>query len=574
MRSDIDTTLMHNDNGSPSKLSKRRRTHGTQLINDMSTIHLSKAKTKIGLCLFALSIYIGIHLEQDPSIVDISSDVTFQGNNQDHRSIPTKAISDDATSLALLFPPGLLGGYRNQVLRFIAFVVYAKQNNISQLLLPSLLWSTKIHIPVINGTRFINNVQISVGEFPIPFEWIYDVDHWNSYYEYLPTLVQSNQMSTSRNVDCWVQPSEMHDIAQLQNAARYHVSNNQNNSHVFYYEYFPPTRSYPDIDNHPILINHLQRAVLLQGLIQPIAVNVTIPILTGRKSINPRKQNFATETEHCTNPRVYGGGKMSGVLWNAYISYQKTYLRSIPSQIDTSNPTSNIINKSFVPFDTDVWIYRALRPAEKWRNVAMQCIKMYAPTGNFIALHARVELEMMSHTCGKNMERNLTKIVQYVYQLYNDQPQTIKSSLSGLFIAVSRAGMEITYNYRNSPFRAYAEENLHTLNRLTGTRKSPNSFDEVIPAFECGETMLKQYYESNPNIPDHGTLLQSVINFYIAVSSDIFIGVAQSSYSTDILTTRYWLGKGLTNYRYTKDGIEAVENDGLPVPHGNCQRSS
>ena len=90
-----------------------------------------------------------------------------------------------------------------------------------------------------------------------------------------------------------------------------------------------------------------------------------------------------------------------------------------------------------------------------------------------------------------------------------------------------------------------------------------------IPVFECGERILRQYYALHPDVPDHGSLLQSVINFDIAVNADIFVGVKGSSYSSHVMTTRYYLGKGDQNYRYTKggSGIELVENGGLPEPH-------
>ena len=41
--------------------------------------------------------------------------------------------------LALVYPPGLIGGYRNQVIRILAFCIHAMKNNINKLLLPLVI---------------------------------------------------------------------------------------------------------------------------------------------------------------------------------------------------------------------------------------------------------------------------------------------------------------------------------------------------------------------------------------------------------------------------------------------------
>lgn len=567
-------TMDSQDMGSPSKLSRRRR------IDDKSTIRTSKRDLKVSIGLFLLSVYVGVYFQGSYKRVNNFLQVTIEEANV--MVAKTSAGADptsnggNVTTLALLYPPGMMGGYRNQVLRFIAFVVHAKEKNITQILLPSVLWTTKMIDPGFNHSKNDDN-QSFQRDFPIPFDWVFDVDHWNKYHEHLPLLVTPDRMISSSMFDCWIQSSELRDIHQLHNATSTIVDTNmQNTANIFYYMYDRSTKNKNDTNTNVIYINHLQRAVLMQGMIRPIANDVTIPILTNQLTINPRLHNFAPDTDHCTNPRVHGGGKKAGVLWNAYISYIKTAAKAAASTPLTGegdewamSKRSTRTNTSFVPFNTDVWIYQALQPAEMWRTVAMKCIQSHASSGKYIALHARIELEMMEHICGSGMEKNLTKILDQVYKLYGDQRESLKSSISAIFIAVSRDGIALTNNYRKSWFRPIAIDNLRTLDQIT--QGSPSA--SILPAFECGEKVLEQFYSINPSIPNHGTLLQSVINFYIAVSSEIFVGVAHSSYSTDILTTRYWLGKGSSNYRYTTGGIEQVENGGLPVPHSNCQKN-
>jgi hypothetical protein len=589
----FDTSAVQED-GSPSKLSPfKKRPRQVGMLRNNAFLFTSKIKKS--LCLLALLAYVGMRIERSKqprqNVLKASADIYFESSTRQNTE---SATLGGATTLALLYPPGLLGGYRNQVLRFIAFVVQAKRNNITQLLLPSLLWSTQISNPGIGRNSASGSTDAAMQWFPIPFSWIFDVDHWNTYSNNLPKLVNHDQLGSLRT-DCWLQPSEVDGILQLYNETSRKVWSNQTNSHLLYYNYYPSQQpsSTMNTTNSPLIINHLQRVALLQGMIRPLAWNVTIPILTGQLVINSRLHNFAPVTDNCTNPRVYGGGTKAGILWNEYVSYQKRFSGTVipvtSKQSETTNATSvpTGTDKSPVPFATDIWVYRALQPNQTWRNLANECISKHSATGNFIALHARIELEMMNHPCGADMEKNLTKILGHVNRLYNDLRQQAKETppgddrknapISGLFIAVSRSGMKVTNTNGNKRFRDFADENLRTLDRIT---KEPHQdYDSAVdsfltlPVFECGEKLLDQYYGLHPNVPDHGSLLQSVVNFYIAVSSNVFVGVSGSSYSTDVLTTRYWLGKGATNYRYTQTGVEQVENGGLPVPHSNCKRN-
>jgi hypothetical protein len=479
------------------------------------------------------------------------------------------------STLALLYPPGLLGGYRNQVIRFISLCVHAAEQNLNQLLLPSLLWSTQVMQIQIQApdrspgsgwntsttttdSSSSSSTEAVLGPWqPIPMEWIFDVDYWNEYAagsmndnnNDLPALVRLRDLHGS---DCW--------------------------------ENFPD--SVPD-GNHSNTVDQLsplQRAVWQQGTLGPIS-NLTQQLVAGQLlKFNPRKKDLLPDVAHCQNPVVYGGGRSFGRLWNDAIGHRK---------------------KNDIPYQQDVHVLRALRPAPVWREVGQQCVQrhvgFHANTEDtttstydqrrqqkastetittkrsykYVALHARIELEMMAHKCGKDMEWNLTKIVDQVQELaataatsLSDDDNGNSQNVQGLFVAVSRSGMEESGNLYHK-FQVYADDNLQTLNRLVrdgGTAKNP------LTVFECGENMLQEYYQKHPDVPDHGSLLQSVINFDIAVNADIFVGVRKSSYSTDVWTTRFHQGKGDTNYEYTKSGTRKIEDGGLPTPHINCKK--
>lgn len=82
------------------------------------------------------------------------------------------------------FDPKFLGGFRNQHMRFVAFVNFAVEHSIPQILLPSLRYG------------------VAQGEHrgrDVPFEYLFDVAYWNEQAERvgLPRLVRYDARA------CW-----------------------------------------------------------------------------------------------------------------------------------------------------------------------------------------------------------------------------------------------------------------------------------------------------------------------------------------------------------------------------------
>lgn len=431
------------------------------------------------------------------------SDKTRGQQPTQHSSSPDESTSSSTRTLALVYPPGLMGGYRNQVIRFIGLCMYAKQNNMTQLLEPSILWSTQLQ-----------GIGTSVQWLPIPMDWLFDVDYWNQVAsaEGLPRLVHEVP-----NSDCW--QSGLFD-------------------------------GYNTSDWGP-----LARASLLESKSFVGVTNETVRMISNDPTFKARRTDVLPAVSHCTKPFVYGSGKMGGRLWNDVMKWREKKSTS-----------------SSLPHDVDRAVLRALQPAPRWQEVAQSCLARNGNDNNmlsYVALHARIELEMFAHPCGKTMERNLTNIFRQVQHLVEEkEPPLPHNNITGLFVAVSRTGMEYTSDY-NAGLREIAEHNVRVFDHFVG--HADVKLGEHLNIFECGERLLQDYYRDNPHVPDHGSLLQAVVNFHLAVNAAIFVGVRGSSYSTDVWTTRFYLGKGQENYRYTKDGaVEPIENGGLPDPHVNC----
>jgi len=115
------------------------------------------------------------------SLPDLTS---FHPNASSHKT--TTQNNTLPTTLALLYPQGLVGGYRNQFLRFSAFVAHAHLVNATQLLLPTILW----------GTQY-NDTEDPRAFLPLLMQDLFDVQFWNSHHQ-LPRLVH-----TIQKPDCW-----------------------------------------------------------------------------------------------------------------------------------------------------------------------------------------------------------------------------------------------------------------------------------------------------------------------------------------------------------------------------------
>jgi hypothetical protein len=361
---------------------------------------------------------------------------------------------------------------------------------------------------------------------------LFDVDHWNSFSDHLPLLVKSIDDS-----DCWEEST-------ITNSTEKGFARESGPSSTF--------------------VTPMAREILESSALLTPVKDISYQILTGSLNVQTRKLDLLPQVENCSRPMVYGGGRGAGRLWNDYVRMPK-------AQAGMNETDARALES----FELISFVSKALRPAMKWREVAHQCVKerQWSKTNSssndevekmapYIALHARVEVDMMIHRCSKNMEKNLTAIFEMVesFKEYN-QHRFGEADLQGIFVAVSRHGIQ--QKTKEESVQTLLQENWITLNSSESRRSN---------FFECGEEMMQRWYSSQPDIEEdyYGSLLPSVLNFHIATQATVFIGVSKSSFSTDIWTTRYFQGKGDSNFEYTRNGIFPIPNGGLPPPHGNC----
>jgi hypothetical protein len=625
-------------------------------------------------------------------------------------------------TLSLLYPTGLMGGYRNQAMRFIGLVKHAIDEGYDRLLLPTLVWSTRYV-----NTRYLAkkpDFNPAVKFWPIPFDELFDVDHWNTFHHHrhesqnttgsegereqfsLPRLVFSvddDETNSNSNSVCWKPKTDdsIVSVPAIQRkkpkfaksflpllTSRMLFGNNNNND----------DGNKDDVDVDDESKNKRRDAFVLDPL-QAEAME----FLTGDKMARkPHKLNLSKSVNHCTHPHVFGGA--SSKLWENYMKIYKTP-ESYPKLVET--------------------VDEALVPAKPWRILADRCVEYHLGLGDdefmeeeedphalghdhsYIALHARVEAEMLVHKCGKEMERNLTTILElvellaldynsetgglpdfakerarelsYSSPISNDLRQQLRNNndnndddsknkkrrhLKGAFVAVARDEFNdvesfpnifniTSHNrgYLNQRSISYDKDGSELYTKILEAREreqkqrqaaaskgrrrlgeddgaappqsksndsnnnNNNNNSNPLPVFECGDGWVKHaFYESEdrqkklltpsssselekgyglyhkygPNnnkdgdenrsfpllpLPEHyfGDILPSMLNFWLAVRADVFVGVKKSSWSTDVWTTRYYYGRGDRNFEYTSDrGILAIGNGGLPENHKNC----
>lgn len=156
-----------------------------------------------------------------------------------------------------------MGGYRNQVIRFLALVVHALREDFSAIFLPSLLWNTQVG----NSTTWV----------PIPMDLLMDIDFWNSFHPKLPLLVEYN---AKEKYDCWTVETT--------------------------------TTSLPNN------ASSLSKQVVQRGFLTP-TYNISKAIVLQQLSVNQRRTDFLPNVSHCQHPVASGGGTMAGRLWNDYM---------------------------------------------------------------------------------------------------------------------------------------------------------------------------------------------------------------------------------------------------------------
>ena len=444
-----------------------------------------------------------------------------QLNNTSHLS--TQAREKDAngknmTSYGFIRKSGFIAGFRNQMMALTMLAIRANHGEHKQLILDHLTFKDTY------GTEKYE-----------PFEFFFDVEHWNKY-SYNEERLQDNGLPVA-------------DILE-------------------------PER-YP---------NWLPRLVFYDPSIHD--------------ELNPSNKLFSSK-EIAANPtRPYAYQEAPTTLFGNYIRYGKGRGPFAPKAVAESQETGPIRNPAEI-----LLLKGALQPhpalqavvdrsKEYLRKKGQRQGMSGSSTFRYMTLHARVEPDMQKHpVCRDKKVLKLQEIVDMIESKWPEPP------VGAVFLPINRQYLEkegtLPPNFKNDTesneeINWIAVENLQVLNRVTNHNGDEDGksvgglWNGRVPVVEFGSEALRgTVYEHRPSLSG------AILDYFLALDADIFIGTEVSSFSSDILGSRFYRGlsdsdtdahaqpidgyrKNLReqNYKYLPGGLEKWISDEMTVPPG------
>ena len=345
-----------------------------------------------------------------------------------------QATAPDPNLTTIALQSSLQFGFRNECQAFTCFVMRAMDRNMSQILLPSITMKDAF------GTNH-----------RIPFERLFDVVHWNSYFPALPRLVTYDPVVHPQWQD-W-------DSDNVLNFTKpYAFKGKMYNYLGCYWRYTE------ELEKNNITTRHPAELLILQGALRP---NPDI-----QKDINRQRDSNTTTT--------------------------------------AKNASSSM---------------------------------------SYMTLHARVEPDMQVHpNCPDRKVTNLTQIFDMMHQHFADPPA------ERLYISINRNMLEGSGRNPQSE-NQIAVENLRALNQAV----EQGLWNGRVAVFEKEKTTRKT-----------SGVFGALTSFFIALQSNLFIGTEVSSYSMDLITSRFYRGDR-HNYLYRPEGlVHATPQDAVRPPRFQC----
>jgi hypothetical protein len=179
----------------------------------------------------------------------------------------------------------------------------------------------------------------------------------------------------------------------------------------------------------------------------------------------------------------------------------------------------------------------------------------------YITLHARVEPDMQRQmVCVPKKVFNLTDIFDWMQAKWPEPPA------HHIFMPINRDYLEQEgseeairkLTQKNKPINWIAVENLKALNRA----RDFGLWAGRAKVFEFGSKALK-----DTEYRERSSTTGALVNFFIGVGAKQFIGTEVSTYSHDLLATRFYRGN-MDNYKYLPDGLHHWTPPGVEDPPG------
>jgi hypothetical protein len=300
---------------------------------------------------------------------------------------------------------------------------------------------------------------------------------------------------------------------------------------------------------------------------------------------DPSRSSYK-ENQNVTKTRPYGFEYKSSSLFSRYTRYDKG--KGILCKDNRRNPAEILM------------LQGAMRPHPALQAVIDRSKKFLQERAHstkssfrYMTLHARVEPDMQKHImCNDKKVLTLQEIVDMIESKWPDEPP-----VDIVFLPINRKLLEkegkLPKNFENDTKKDekrnwIAADNLQLLNRLTSHKDSKDGksvggmWNGKVPVVEFGaDALYGTVYEHRPAISG------AILDYYLALDADIFIGTEVSTFSQDILAARFFRGfsdsdtnanaqtskRNLrnNNYKYLPGGLnEWITDDMVDPPNFDC----
>jgi hypothetical protein len=270
---------------------------------------------------------------------------------------------------------------------------------------------------------------------------------------------------------------------------------------------------------------------------------------------SPHRTSLYAEVKDMTLPYSAGGARSGqpGNLWDYYRARDKYGLQI---ELGGSNINLSTNKRESVSLETlEQWILTSMEPSALVQNL----VDSLKPKGNkYIALHPRVEPEMMNH---RHCKDDKVWSLQSILNMVTEYPEFDSTTIPEIFVAVAMPQMLERQTPRNNPWYKDHVQNVEILQTIFKdgiTKARSDGTNHHWHVWTAGESSLEERNVNQCMLQ----LMASIVNMELAIQADVFVGTSISTWSTSVWKIRHY--KGLPNYEFTKDnGIQKLE--GLPA---------
>jgi hypothetical protein len=244
--------------------------------------------------------------------------------------------------------------------------------------------------------------------------------------------------------------------------------------------------------------------------------------------------------ENSSRPHFLGQKQTSAI--HAYLSYDKKVSKK---------------NMKRLSFEIDI-MKDAFQPHPEIQAIINGFLQEGLNGSKFMVLHARIEPDMQKHSRCLPL-----KVISFQHIIRMLEAEFVDPPVSTLIIILNRELLEKEVNNPKSN-NTLAEENLQVLNYVM----THGLWGGRVKVVEAGSKLA---IESRHEIySKYSTLTGGIINFFISLQANIFVGTEISSYSSALVKSRFFRNKK-DNYFYVPQGLKrATPLDATDPPVFAC----